>query len=100
MFVARFSMNVRYGHKDEALAIHRKWMETIGAQVGWKARILVGSIGDESRVEAELTIPSLAELEKAWEKLATIADHKKMARELEPHVVSGTNRWEILRIAQ
>jgi len=98
MFVARFSCNVRYGHKDDALAVHRRWLDKIGTQLGWKQRVLVGSIGDESRLESEMTISSLAELEKAWEKLSTIDEHKKMAKELEPHIVSGTNRWEIFRV--
>jgi hypothetical protein len=99
MFVARFSFNVRYGHKDDVLQIHRRWTDKVGAQLGWKQRLLVGSVGDESRVESEITIGSLAELEKSFEKLATMDEHKRFAKELEPHIVSGTNRWEILRLA-
>lgn len=40
----------------------------------------------------------LAELQRIWDKLATIPAHKEWSKALEPHVVSGTNRWEIYRV--
>jgi hypothetical protein len=41
---------------------------------------------------------NLAELQRTWDKLATIPAHKEWSKTLEPHVVSGTNRWEIYRL--
>lgn len=46
----------------------------------------------------ENQVLSLAELEKAWAEMAKMPAHKKFSKELAEHVVSGSNRWEILRI--
>jgi len=43
-------------------------------------------------------IEDLAELNQVWDKLATIPAHQQWSKELEPHVVSGTSRWEIYRL--
>jgi len=40
----------------------------------------------------------LAELSASWDKLAKIEAHKLWSKDLEPHVVSGTQRWEVLRL--
>ena len=45
-------------------------------------------------------IKDLTELNAAWEKLATLDGHKQWGKELEPFVVSGTNRWEIYRVIE
>jgi len=37
-------------------------------------------------------------LNAAWDKLATIEAHKQWSKDLEPHVVSGSARWEVLRL--
>ncbi len=100
MFIARFIIDVKFGHKDEFLALQRKWQEEVGARIGWKTlRYATGSIGaHESRMEMELEVGSLAELEKAWAELAKSDAHKRFGKALEPLVVSGSNRWEILRV--
>ena len=45
-----------------------------------------------------LILQDLAELNAAWNKLGKIEAHKEWSKELEPHIVSGTPRWEILRV--
>ncbi|WP_372868397.1 hypothetical protein, partial [Pseudomonas sp.] len=64
-----------------------------------KMRLLTGSVGAlEATVQAEHLIDDLTELNQVWEKLATIEAHKQWSKDLEPHVVSGTSRWEIYRV--
>jgi hypothetical protein len=40
----------------------------------------------------------IAALNASWDKLATIEAHKQWGKDLEPYVVSGSPRWEVLRI--
>lgn len=102
MMIARWSIDAKFGHKPEVINQMKKWMSEIGSQVGWTAdrvRLLNGSIGAlESTIQTEIHIKDLTELNTAWDKLATIDMHKDWSRELEPHIVSGTQRWEIFRI--
>lgn len=102
MFIARWSIEARFGHKAEVLDQMHSWMREIGAQVGWteaNTRLLTGSIGvKESTIQTELTVATLAELEAAWAKLATLDSHAAWSKQLEPHVVSGTQHWEIFRL--
>jgi hypothetical protein len=104
MFIARWIIDAKFGHKDETLALCRKWQEEVGARVGLPrsaSRVLTGSIGAaECRFEFESQVQSLADLEKTWTEMAKVPAHKKFAQELEQHVVSGTNRWEILRVVE
>jgi hypothetical protein len=104
MFIARWIIDARFGHKDAVTALCRRWESEVGDPAGMRkgpARVLTGSIGAaESRFEFEYQFSSLADLEKSWEDLAKRPAHAKFAADLEPHVVSGTNRWEILRIVE
>ena len=52
----------------------------------------------EATIQSEHLVKDLSELNQAWEKLATIATQKQWSKDLEPHVVSGTSRWEIYRV--
>jgi hypothetical protein len=62
-------------------------------------RVLTGSIGaSESRIEFESQFETLAELEKSWADMGKIPAHKQFGKDLEGHIVSGSNRWEILRV--
>lgn len=80
----------------------QRWLREIGPQVGFTpelTRLLTGSVGTlEATVQSEHRIEDLAELQKAWDQLATLEAHKQWGKELEPFVVSGTSRWEILRL--
>ena len=102
MMIARWHMVARFGHKQAVIDAMKSWNRDIGEQIGWRAnqlRLTTGSIGAlESSVEVEVTIGDLTELEASWAKLATIEAHKQWSKDLEPHVVSGTQRWEILRV--
>ena len=102
MMIARWSIDAKFGHKPEVIAQMKHWMEAIGSQIGWthdKVRILNGSIGAlESTIQTEVQVSDLAVLNTAWEQLATLDAHKHWAKELEPHIVSGTQRWEIWRL--
>ena len=77
-------------------------MREIAPQAGFtadKMRLVTGSIGAlEATIQLEHSVADLTELNQTWEKLATIAAHKQWSKDLEPHVVSGTNRWEIYRV--
>lgn len=102
MMIARWSINAKFGYKQNLIDLMQRWMREIGPQAGFtsdKLRLLTGSIGAlESTVQSEHLVNDLAELNQIWDKLATIAAHKEWSKELEPYVVSGTNRWEIYRV--
>ena len=101
MIIARWQIDARFGHKQEVIDSLRNWHENIGNQIGWKMEnttIMTGSVGArESTVVSEVMLPSMKDLEKAWEKLSTIKDHKQWSKNLEPKIVSGSHRWEIYR---
>ena len=100
MFIARWTITAKFGHKDTVLALCKKWDKEIGSQVGFKGvRVVTGSIGAcESKIEIEHEVPSLADIEKAWGDMAKNPQHQQFGKELEPHVVSGTNHWEFYRV--
>lgn len=103
MMIARWQIDARFGHKGEVIASVKWWGKEIGSQLGWtseRMRILEGSIGArESTVVTEVEVDDLADLNRAWSKLATIEAHRTWSKELEPKVVSGSTRWEVYRIA-
>lgn len=102
MLIARWSIEAKFGHKPEVIAEMQRWLRDIGSQAGWtpqRVRLLNGSIGaKESTILSEIEIADLAELDAAWHKLGTLPEHAAWSKALEPHVVSGTQRWEIFRV--
>lgn len=102
MMLARWSINARFGYKQNVVEAMQGWLREIAPQAGFapeRTRLLTGSIGTlEATVQAEHLIEDLAELQKAWDQLATLDAHKQWGKDLEPFVVSGTSRWEILRL--
>ncbi|PKI13875.1 hypothetical protein [Colwellia sp. 12G3] len=102
MMIAKWCIDAKFGHKPEVVESLTQWFEEIGSQIGWtkdNSRILVGSVGAlESSIISEITIESLTDLNDAWQKLGDIEEHKAWSKTLEPHVVSGTPKWEIYRI--
>lgn len=102
MLVARWSIDAKFGYKQQVIEAMQKWLKEIGPQVGLdtgRMRLLTGSVGAlESTIQTEHVVEDLAELNRVWDKLGTIPAHKEWSKSLEPHVVSGTNRWEIYRI--
>jgi hypothetical protein len=104
MMIARWHIDARFGHKQAVIDALKKWSRSIAAQIGWtekKVRIVTGSVGAlESAVEMEVTIKDLTELDSSWAKLGTISAHKDWSKEIEPYIVSGTPRWEVLRLVE
>ena len=104
MMVARWNIVAKFGYKQELLALMERWMVDVGAQVGFtkdKLRLLTGSVGAlESTIQTEHIVKDLAELNAVWEKLGSIPAHKQWSKDIEPYVVSGTNKWEIYRIIE
>jgi hypothetical protein len=102
MMVARWSIDAKFGYKQVVVESMKRWLKEIGPQGGFtpnRTRLLTGSIGAlEATIQTEHEIENLAELEAVWAKLATNAAHAAWSKELEPHVVSGTSRWEIYRL--
>jgi hypothetical protein len=102
MMVARWSIDAKFGYKQTVIDAMQRWLREIGPQAGLdqaRARLLTGSVGAlESTVVSEHVVEDLAELQRNWDKIAQIPAHKEWSKALEPHVVSGTNRWEIYRI--
>ncbi|MGB8339920.1 MAG: hypothetical protein WCD07_02295 [Burkholderiales bacterium] len=102
MMVARWSIDAKFGYRQNVIDQMQRWLREIGPQVGWSAdnaRLLTGSIGAlEATIQTEHLVKDLGELNTIWDKLAGIAAHKQWSKDLEPNVVSGTSRWEIYRI--
>jgi len=102
MFIARWQIDARFGHKKEALDLMREWEREIGARAGVdpsRSLVATGAIGvRDATIENSLMVESLAELERLFEAIAKIPAHAEWADKLEPHVVSGTSRWSILRV--
>lgn len=102
MMVARWSIDAKFGYKQNVIDLMERWLREIGPQAGFtadKLRLLTGSIGAlEATIQTEHLVADLGELDRAWAKLATIDAHKQWGKEMEPYVVSGTSRWEILRV--
>jgi hypothetical protein len=104
MIIARWRIDARFGHKQTVLDSLQTWHRGIASQIGWtkdKVRIATGSIGAlESTVEVDVLLQDLAELNASWSKLGSIAAHKEWSKQIEPYIVSGTPRWEVLRVVE
>jgi len=102
MLIARWQIDARFGHKQAVIDALTNWNRDIGAQIGWtadKLRVMTGSIGAlESTVISEVLVEDLGELNASFDKLATIEAHAEWSKALEPHVVSGTSSWQVLRV--
>jgi len=99
---SRWHIDALFGHKQSVIDALKACNQDFGEQIGWKAnqvRLTTGSIGaHESTVELEITLTDLAELSASWDKLAKLEARKQWSKDLESHVVSGTHRWEVLRV--
>jgi hypothetical protein len=104
MFIARWRIDARFGHKQEAMALLKQWMDEVGAEIGFtrkNGRLVTGSIGAlEATIESEVQVESLAALEASFAKLAKNEAHQQWGRKLEPHVVSGVSNWQIFRVIE
>jgi hypothetical protein len=48
----------------------------------------------------DVRVKDLAELDEQWRRLSERQDHRDFGEEIEPLVVSGSTRWEILRVVE
>jgi hypothetical protein len=104
MFVARWSIEVRFGHQEDAFRVIDSWWTEVAGRVGWDrkmARRLAGTVGpSQSRFEIEVMIPNLVTLEKVWEQFKDLRGQKEFSQNLEPYIVSGSNRWEVFQVLE
>lgn len=100
MMIAKWQIDARFGHKQQVIEKLNTWADEIGPQVGMKrGRLLSGSIGaSEATIVHEWEVEDLAEVDRAWAKLAALPAHAQWGKDLEPLVVSGSSRWEIYRV--
>jgi hypothetical protein len=100
MLIAKWQIDARFGHKQAVIERLQAWAREIAPQVGLtRGRLLTGSIGAlEATVVHEWEVADLGELDRAWAQLANLPAHAQWGKSLEPDVVSGTARWEILRV--
>jgi len=102
MFVARWQIDARFGHKQAVINLMQRWLREIGAKAGadkMDVKILTGSVGArEATIELNHTVESLAELERFFETIGKNDSHKQWGKDLEPHVVSGSAVWSIYRV--
>jgi hypothetical protein len=102
MFMARWQIDARFGHKQTMIELLRKWEREVGVQAGTDKmdfKILTGSIGArEATVEADHTVESIAQLERFFETIGKIDAHRQWSKDLEPYVVSGSALWNIYRV--
>ncbi len=102
MFVARWQIDARFGHKQAVIDLMRRWEREIGQLAGLaetEMEMLTGSIGArEATVENNVRVASLTELDGFFAKLGDIPDHARWGSDMEPHVVSGSSRWTVLRV--
>lgn len=97
--IARWCCKARFGKKQDVIEKLKHWWSTIGRDIGQSDyTITTGSIGaPESLVTVDVRVRDLAELNEQWDKLGKKPEHKDFARELEPLIVNGSTRWEVLR---
>ena len=102
MFIARWHIDARFGHKQTVIDLLKKWEREIGSQAGTDKmgmRIVTGSIGArEAAVEADHSVESLAQLEQFFAAIGKTDAHKQWGKDLEPYVVSGSTYWNIYRV--
>lgn len=98
--LARWLFDCRYGTRTEATSLLQEWVSTVGAPAGCTAnntRLSAGAVGvPESRLELELSLPSLA----AWEDFLARIDrqaHRAWSERAARLMVDGSTRWEVLR---
>ncbi len=52
----------------------------------------------QSHIEFEVRVDSLNDLESAWADMAKNPYHAQYLKELEAHIMSGSNVWHVLEV--
>jgi hypothetical protein len=102
MMIARWQCHARFGMKQEVIDRLKSWWSTIGSEIGQTDyTISTASVGaPEALVSVDVRVRDMAELNEQWARLAERDDHKQFSSDLEPYIVSGSTRWEILRVIE
>jgi hypothetical protein len=102
MMIARWRIEARFGQKDKVIALLKQWNAEIAPQVGLeegRLRTITGSVGvAEAVIEEEFEVKDLTELDEMFKKMGEATGHAEWGAKMEPHVVSGSSRWEIYRV--
>ncbi|KAK9844342.1 hypothetical protein WJX74_001025 [Apatococcus lobatus] len=97
---ARWSLDCRYGRKGDAQALMQEWVRDVGSQAGltrFNARISSGAVGvPESRLELEIELDGLAELDDFWSRIPAVG-HKAWSERASHVIVDASPRWDVLR---
>lgn len=98
---ARWTVDSKYGHKADALAMLGEWIHTVGIAAGLdpaKVSLHTGALGArESAIE--LTVDQFDGVASLDAFFAAIphASHRAWGSRFAEHVVDGSPRWEIFR---
>ena len=102
MMVARWSIDAKFGYKQNVIDLMQRWLREIAPQVGFsadKTRLLTGSIGAlEATIQSEHLVKDLSELNQAWEKLARLQRISNGARISSRMWFPGQAAGEIYRV--
>ncbi|AKT39332.1 hypothetical protein [Chondromyces crocatus] len=102
MYIARWHFTAREGQTNACITHLRKWAIDVGDRIGWKPsaiRFIQGAIGEgEGRIELEVQLDSLSDLEGAWSDMKGVPYHAQHQRELEGLLVPGSVHWTVHRI--
>jgi len=100
---ARWCFDAKFGHKQEAIKLLQEWIQkvteatqsTTGAM-----QISHGAVGTpESRIELEVELESLAELESFWGSVPS-KYHREWANRMQDRIVDGTPQWTVHHVVQ
>ncbi|EFN51270.1 hypothetical protein CHLNCDRAFT_55227 [Chlorella variabilis] len=93
----RWSLDVKFGGKMEAVMLLQEWVSTVGAAAGLtpaNTSLGTGSIGaPESTLELEVSFSSLGELEEFWSSIPQ-AQHKAWGQRMQQFIVHGSPQWQ------
>lgn len=99
-FKARYSLDVKFGNKLDAVALLQEWVQDVGSVAGLtpqNTQLHTGSIGaPESTLELEVGFETLAELEDFWTNIPP-AQHRAWGQRMQEYIVHGTPQWQVYR---
>jgi hypothetical protein len=102
MYVARWHLTARFGHKDDCLKLLQRWEIDVAHRIGWRPgslRIVAGGIGvGDTDIEVEVKIDSLTDLEASWADMARVPYQAEYQKKLSELIISGSSRWTIHRV--
>jgi hypothetical protein len=101
MFLARWQIDARFGHKQAVIDLMHRWLKEIGSKVGtdkMDVKLLTGSVGArEATIEVNHTVESLADLERFFETIGKNEAHKQWGKDLEVDYLSSIVRDQSAR---